>query len=225
VTGNAPVPPSQTSPFRFKKSRGAVKPPAEKMLKVPALGGGSPLSPRKILPFHIQPQEEGNWCWAAVTASLTAYFAGLNPQGGIWKQCQVASQVFLGTNCCQSGNCDQESSLEVPMGKVGLPIQAYDGQLSYNAVANQIMTLRPVGLHISWGQGGAHFVLIIGYGLDNLGAQWVKIADPNGGMIYDLPFDTVAGAGSFVANVPDTTETDGTWDVSYEFMSVADADN
>ena len=48
------------------------------------------------LSFSMEPQDQDQWCWAAVSASISGYYS---PEDK-WSQCKIASYVLEG-NCCE----------------------------------------------------------------------------------------------------------------------------
>jgi hypothetical protein len=133
--------------------------------------GGAP-SAQKALAFNLQHQIETNWCWAAVTASVAAFFRN---QG--WSQCRLANDQFGQANCCSSGSsssCNTPWYLDRALTRVGNLGTYMTGAMLPGAIQVEIDSGRPIGARIAWAGGGGHFVAISGY----FGSTFVHIEDP-----------------------------------------------
>jgi hypothetical protein len=124
-------------------------------------GGGA--APEIILPFDVEHQEMDNWCWAAVTASVTAY---LVPQHrGRWTQCAVAT-AELSRQCCSDprpNSCDRTNTLDGPLSRVGhLRQPVISGYIRPQAIATELDADLPVPIRIQWPSRGGHFLAIRG---------------------------------------------------------------
>ena len=62
------------------------------------LGGGVPVW--KSLSFVVQHQQQNEWCWAAVTASLSLYYDASSP----WTQGSIVNDQFGQTTCTFNGS-------------------------------------------------------------------------------------------------------------------------
>jgi Papain-like cysteine protease AvrRpt2 len=161
------------------------------------------------LSFIMQSQQQTEWCWAAVSASVAGFFNSLGPAGTPWKQCEVANKVRNDTTCCQNGassNCNHDDLLDSALTVVGHlvgPVAA--NPLLFPGVENEINLNRPVALRIGWYSGGGHFVAIDGYD-DTGGVQIVDVEDPwYGPSTYDYTqFCTgyQSGAGQWTHTYP-----------------------
>jgi hypothetical protein len=134
------------------------------------------------LAFTMQAQAQTYWCWAAVSASTSAYFGGpVGPSGGPWQQCEVANCVLKQTTCCQDGStssCNLDAVLEDGLTCVthlaGAP---FSGPSPYSYVKQEIAAGHPVGVRIGWYNDDGHFVCLTGYD-DSTGTQFVEVDDP-----------------------------------------------
>src|SRR3954447_18371272 len=73
-------------------------------LAASAAGAAGPGS-HTLTGFAMQPQEQTEWCWAAVSTSVAVFFGS-----GSWTQCQVASGELHPIDCCgadASGGCNK----------------------------------------------------------------------------------------------------------------------
>jgi hypothetical protein len=168
------------------------------------------------LTFTIQDQRpQANWCWAAVSASISDYFgAPAGPSGGPWQKCEVAQAVLGKANCCQNPtpeSCDLDSDLTVGLAQVGhsagdavhgLP----PGLFAY--VKQEIDAKRPVVLRIGWyaNPENGHFICLSGYD-DSSGSQLVDVEDPYYGRLPSFDFTQLLiayhnGAGGWTDTYP-----------------------
>jgi len=123
------------------------------------LGGAPPV--RGIVDFAIQHQQQTQWCWAAVTASVAAYYDNVG-----WSQCQVVNGVLGQSGCCESGDaaeCNQPWYLDRALGHVGNLGDYVSSALSESEIQTEIDAVRPIGVRIGWAGGGGHFVTLSGY--------------------------------------------------------------
>ena len=136
------------------------------------LGG----APADTVNFQVQQQLQTQWCWAAVSASVAAYFDPATP----WSQCQVASAEWNGAPCCAQGDswvCNQPNVLNRPLDRVGHLRQYAQSYMVPDAVAAEMRAGLPVPIRIGWRSGGGHFVAINGIEMTNLGVQ-LMVTDP-----------------------------------------------
>jgi hypothetical protein len=156
-----------------------------------------------VLSFVVQVQEQKYWCWAAVAASVAAYYQ----QPG-WTQCGVVNATRGFATCCQSGDsdlCDQPWYLEQALTKVGTLAQPpTGGYLPWSELTSELDAGRPVGVFIRWPSGG-HFVAIGGYSASGV----LNIQDPWYGA-STVPYNTFLTA----------YQNSGSWTDSYLTTSV-----
>lgn len=127
--------------------------------------------------FNIETQEQREWCWAAVTASIVNYF---DPAQAL-NQCSVASKT-IGRKCCpQVTACDIPMFLHQALDEYSSEVK-YQGQLgplSWEELRQEIDDGFPVCVEVAWTkESSAHFVIIRGYATSQSGERWVDIADP-----------------------------------------------
>jgi hypothetical protein len=122
----------------------------------------------KNLPFTMQPQQQTNWCWAAVTFSVSHYYPFNGKQAAQMSQCQLATYFVNRPSCLNPmppygsdwpGN--QMFTLQMPLGEAG-HLAGTAGVLNFGQIAQQIDVQRPVCCHIQMG-GVGHFLAITGY--------------------------------------------------------------
>lgn len=133
------------------------------------IGGEPPVN--KSLNFTVQHQRQTQWCWAAVTSSVAAYYKRSD-----WSQCRVVNVALGQAVCCGNGSsteCNKPWYLDKALDLVGnldalapqaLPLQQIKGEIDAN---------HPIGVRIGWSGGGGHFIAIGGYS-ENL----VHVHDP-----------------------------------------------
>jgi hypothetical protein len=149
------------------------------------------------LSFQMQAQQQTNWCWAAVSTSVSHYYDA----SSTWTQCEVANGELGRTDCCAGGastSCNVYGTLDTSLSRVGHLDHMASGAASFQSVDDEIDAGRPLGIRVAWSGGGAHFLAIIGYLEDTV--NYVAVDDPIYGK-SDLTFDTLKtsyqGSGSW----------------------------
>lgn len=135
-------------------------------------GGGAP-PVWQNLSFSMQPQQQTQWCWAAVTASVARFFS----VGSAWAQCGLANQELNQTTCCANGSttgCNQPWYLDRSLQRTGNLKTFAAGTATMNQIQGEITAGRPLGVRIGWANGGGHFVAIDGCAAPDL----LDIQDP-----------------------------------------------
>lgn len=134
----------------------------------------------RTLDLTMQKQRQDEWCWAAVSTSVTLFYAPASP----WTQCTVVNAGLKQTGCCQDGaspSCNVAWFLDQALTIVGHLNQDFAGKLAMDLIAKEIDAGRPVGLCIDWTGGGGHFVAIDGY---DLATQMIDVKDSIFGASY-----------------------------------------
>ncbi len=127
------------------------------------------------IPIVVQSQLLGNWCWAAVTASIREWYEEENAKA----QCAVASE-FLARNCCPPGIDDVSNpnnrrySIATALG-LNMARPALDRPLRPEEIPEVVASNRPACCVIRWSNGQLHFVLLTGY-IEGIGD--VIVRDP-----------------------------------------------
>jgi hypothetical protein len=131
----------------------------------------------ELASFLMQPQEHSEWCWAAVAASVSDFYAQVS---GTAKesQCAIASRC-LTYQCCPplppGWNGNTFWALENALG-AHLAQGPIDGPLSFSDIVTEIDAKRPVCCRISFDGVDGHFNAIVGY--DDTDDEEVIIRDP-----------------------------------------------
>lgn len=161
----------------------------------------------RLLPFAMQTQTQANWCWAAVTASVAAYFDKHTRS----TQCSVADNELRREDCCRggaAGPCNVYGYLASALYRVGhLKAWSAGRPAALERVRDEIDDKRPVCMRVGWRSGGGHFLTIVGYleGSEKLvGSELLAVDDPRWGP-SDVPYDVLR----------DAYLSDGRWTDSY----------
>ena len=124
--------------------------------------------------FAMQHQEQTNWCWAAVAASVSAFF---NPNT-TWTQCAIVNAELGRNDCCTNGssaNCNKPWYLDRALTRTGNLVSMSSGAGTLSDVEQEIDNNRPLCVRIGWNGGGGHFVALDGY---NHASNMVAVDDP-----------------------------------------------
>ena len=135
---------------------------------IPGSPPAAPGAAQKQLGMTMQPQGQQNWCWAAATATVSAFYN----KPPVLTQCDVASQC-LGLSCSVDPlpapqtppwECDRTYALDTALSVAGhLRGDAVDGQVPFQTIKSEIDAGHPICCHISWGSDTGHFIAIVGY--------------------------------------------------------------
>lgn len=152
--------------------------------------------------FQVQTQLQSLWCWAAVATSVGLLFA---PKSKL-TQCKVVAKTLKVPDCCtHPEQWNVEKPLQNALTAIGRLKAAIPAALSFDEVKHEIDSGRPVGARIRWRSGGAHFVLIAGYGeSETNGTKLLDIEDPfylDETLTYDsFRFAYQSGSGEWVGS-------------------------
>lgn len=151
-----------------------------KIGRVKRISGLSPLggtASSSSLSFTMQIQTESNWCWAAVSTSVSRYFNSLST----WSQCTVADSAWARTDCCgggSSGPCNQPWYLDRALTIVNCFDRMTGTPEHFPVVQSEISAQRPLCSRIGWYVGGGHFTAIAGWQITADGTEYYEIHDP-----------------------------------------------
>lgn len=141
------------------------------------------------LAFTMQHQQQTQWCWAAVSTSVSLYY----DPSSTWTQCTVANAELGQTTCCQNGAsaaCNTPWYLDSALQRTGNLDSFSGGTTSFAGVRTEIDSGQPLGARIGWSGGGGHFAVIEGY-KPGPSEQRVAVDDPWYGA-SDLTYNTFA---------------------------------
>src|SRR5262249_3004010 len=136
------------------------------------LGGAGGMAGQTVANFAMQHQLQTQWCWAAVSASVTA----LHQQP--MTQCAIVNLTRSLNSCCQSGSsssCNQPWYLDQALLKTGTLARMTAQYLPWSQLRSEIDAGKPVGVRMGWPNGGGHFLAVSGYDAQ-LGI--IAVADP-----------------------------------------------
>jgi hypothetical protein len=123
------------------------------------------------LSFAMQPQQQSEWCWAAVAASISSFYGDAPAKS----QCELATQ-YLQMPCCANplppppppqwdGN--QSYTLDVPLQVLNhLAAPLIPDVMLFEDIVKDINAGKPICCHIKWDQDAphdGHFNAIVGY--------------------------------------------------------------
>jgi hypothetical protein len=123
--------------------------------------------------FRIQTQQQDQWCWAAVSSSISSYYSA----SSTWSQCEVASHVLQRRCCGNPGRHNVAARLQHALGVVGRLKGIVRGSLAFDDIRTELLRGNPIAARIEWRDGGGHFVIIRGCH-ERSGVQFLSIADP-----------------------------------------------
>ena len=165
-----------------KKKAPPARAPAAVRAPAPAPAAAAPapvvVGAGRILVFDMQHEEQNNWCWAAVAASVGNYYA----EEEEWDQCTVANRELRREDCCgdgAAGPCNVYGYLASALNRVHcLQNWAIAHRATFDMVVGEINAGRPVCVRVAWRGGGAHFVAITGYSDPDPAIAQVLVQDP-----------------------------------------------
>jgi hypothetical protein len=154
--------------------------------------------------FHMQHQEESQWCWTAVATSVARKY---DPNSALM-QCDVACALYKSQNtplaCCgiDRPTCNQPQALSDVLritgnlsgnaiDREGVPI---DHIADFDFLAAQIGQDRPVCIRIGWPPDCTlgHFIVITGFRKTDTGELMVDVQDPEDDAVDDPKAITIA---------------------------------
>lgn len=104
----------------------------------------------------MQRQEQDNWCWAATSASIDAFY---NPSTTV-SQCGLANTVHGQTTCCADGSTSQRNKAAITgdvLSMIGRLSSQTEQAEPFDVVDKEIATnRRPLGARIKWSGDGRY---------------------------------------------------------------------
>lgn len=150
-----------------------------------------------ILGVKLQKQILQNWCWAAVTSTVSFYYND-NEQG--WKQPALAARLLksscgsiTGVNAGEAPDvCNQQVDIVSALSLSGNLAGQLGRPLTMDEIISQINRSFPVCCQIRWpGFDGSHFVLLYGYN-DSDTRLVIGDPDPERGGVFLVSYGELA---------------------------------
>lgn len=117
-------------------------------------------SPKQI-DYMMQEQQQSNWCWAACGASTGNFYSG----GDNYTQCEIANTCQGKTSCCTDpAGCNFYGYLDTALEAAQCFDRKQSSPVDFPTVKASIDANRPLGARVKWNGGGAHFLMMTGYG-------------------------------------------------------------
>ena len=142
----------------------------------------------KTLAFVIEHQQQTEWCWAAVSKSVSTFF----DSAAGWTQCAIVNSEMGRSDCCTKGGspfCNCTWYLERALQRVSKFRNMLNSPSDRLTVRGEVDISNPMGARILWARGGGHFVALYGYDDSDPDHLLVVVGDPwYGASIVD--FDT-----------------------------------
>jgi hypothetical protein len=141
--------------------------------------GGARPSSGALAGFSMETQQQGEWCWAAVSVSVAKFYGTTS-----WSQCDLAAKE-LDLDCCGAdgpvrgnGGCNRGWHLDTPLTRVGHFDRWNSSSEAFADVQAEINSSRTLCARIAWNGGGAHYVALGGWSIDSTGTEFVDAYDP-----------------------------------------------
>jgi hypothetical protein len=154
----------------------AIPAPPTGLRVVGALPPASGAAPGYQLPFTMQRQAEDQWCWSAVTVSVSVFYL----PSSSWTQCSLVCAELGNSTCCTDGSipaCNQPWTLDAALLRTNNLLQWAAGTAPAATIQTELGASRPICCRIGWNGGGGHFVAISGYQNDGTDEE-VTVEDP-----------------------------------------------
>ena len=136
---------------------------------------------RAMINFAMEEQCHSNWCWAAVAASVAAYY----DRGTYKKQCNIAALELAREDCCsyscgaEDVECNLTNVFASPLNRVRcLERLERFKQATPSEVLEELEAGRPICVRTLWPDGSAHFLAIVGCWSDTDGTPMLALDDP-----------------------------------------------
>jgi hypothetical protein len=181
VVHDKPLNQTPNTPWTWYLSSDLTSPEPDNVLEIRARAGNTVyIESVSVQIFEMEKQQEDNWCWAAVGASVAAYYS----PGNSPTQCELANVLLGQSTCCQHGgssDCNQPNYLSTVLQQIG-NYAGTTGVVALDQVAGQVIDGRPLCVFIKWhGKTTGHFVGLTG---TNQIHNMLAIQDPWYGTCY-----------------------------------------
>ena len=129
--------------------------------------------------FKMQKQCHSNWCWAAVAASIAAYY------GSNVKQCDIANVELHRDDCCNHP-CDAANIVFNVTNVLASSLNRLScfeqcsrfTRADPDRIDEELAVGQPLCARMVWRDGGGHFVVIVGSWSDVGGMRMLALEDP-----------------------------------------------
>ncbi|MBY3116691.1 papain-like cysteine protease family protein [Rhizobium laguerreae] len=138
----------------------------------------------KKLSLSIALQEQSNWCWAAVSHSISQFY----DSASAWTQCKIVNEGLDRQDCCGSAASNRvrcnvpwylDRALSLTSNFVDLlTAHAPAPAMSFAAIQTQINKGTAVCTRVGWTGGGGHFQAIVGWTIGSSGDEYIVVSDP-----------------------------------------------
>ena len=156
--------------------QGALAPIDEPPISTRSTISGAADHKEAALEFVMQRQEQTNWCWSAVSVSVSKYF----DSSSVWTQCELVCVEFGNSDCCGDGNstaCNQPWYLDRALRRTGNLDTWRPGTIAPTELMQLLREGRPVAARIGWPGGGGHVVALTAC-MRHEGNSFVVVGDP-----------------------------------------------
>ncbi len=109
--------------------------------------------PSRRLTIDVQRQAQSNWCWAACTSSVAAFFE----RESRLTQCELANEAHDQRGCCAEGStekCNRPWYLDRALKLADRFGRKSKGAADWATIQREIDAGRPIGVRIGWRGGG-----------------------------------------------------------------------
>ncbi len=171
-------------------AQSSVAPPARRRRAVSHVAGQI-----ADLGLSMEPQQQDNWCWAAVGVSVKKFLGAATIQ-----QCEQANLQLRRQSCCSD---PEGCNLSWILDPAVFPPSA--GAMPFDTVKQVIDGHRPIAVRIAWSGGGYHFVCSDGYNSSGT-APVVAVKDPWLGA-SSVPYDVLASSYQGIGSWSDSYRT------------------
>ena len=130
-----------------------------------------------VLNFPLQHQDQSEWCWAAVTSSVSKFY---DPHS-TYTQSNLAVWAFGATCALTPGSsiCNRPYNMSLSLIHTGNGPAAVRGAFDIDQIKAEIDGNHPIGLGIFWTNGsGGHAITITGYDKRKADSPMIQVQDP-----------------------------------------------
>lgn len=122
------------------------------------------------IPISCQHQEQSNWCWAAVVASVNNYYAASSSGRQLITQQQLADRYVGGRN--------EQYDVYQPLVDLNLSNGTAEGAIPWDELT-AIVTANQPGIALVGQPDEGHYILVVGYVTGTARTKQAQIMDPD----------------------------------------------